>query len=219
MNKPSPSLYERVAQQHVSRFPGTYDGSVNAAALVVSSRQPSTAAKAALTASFRTLGYTSTSIGWAVCTDSSSASAETQQRPSDEPEGEGGYSTPVAFDAQAEKAKPNAAWLAGAASDVASQPTPPATPSSPKPGTDTMQPKDGDLFTLVEAICPLCVVSLDRDAATALSHDFNTPLPLEARTLLMGHACICFQDFDSLLSSEEGKHKAWALLKTLPKMP
>ncbi len=164
MNKPSPSLYERVAQQHVSRFSGGYDGSANAAALVVSSREPSDAARAALAASFRTLGYASTSIGWALC-----ASA--------------------------------------------------ATPSAPESDTDTIQPKDGDLFTLIEAICPLCVVSLDRDAAKALSHDFNTPLPLEARTLLMGHACICFQDFDSLLSDDEGKQKAWALLKTLPKMP
>ncbi len=146
MNKPSPSLYERVAQQHVSRFAGAYDGNANAAALVVSSHEPSDAAKEALTASFRALGYSSSSIGWVVCDDT-------------------------------------------------------------------------NLFTLIEAICPLCVVSLDQQAATALSRDFNTPLPLEVRTLLMGHACICFQDFASLLSSDQGKRKAWGLLKSLPKMP
>ncbi len=173
MEKPSPSLYERVAQQHVSRFTGAYAGSVNAAALVVSSREPSDAAKTALVASFRTLGYSSPSIGWVRC--AAAAPAATPASPGDETQTE--------------------------------------------PADCPAQAKNGDLFTLIEAICPLCVVSLDRQAATALSHDFNAPLPLEARTLLMGHACICFQDFDSLLSSDEGKQKAWALLKTLPKMP
>lgn len=174
MEKPSPSLYERVAQQHVSRFTGTYAGSVNAAALVVSSCKPSSAAKDALTASFHALGYSSPSIGWVRCA-------------------------------------------------AAAAPT--ATPASPGDETQTepadrpAQTDNDDLFTLIEAICPLCIISLDKQAATALSHDFNTPLPLEARTLLMGHACLCFQDFDSLLSSDEGKHKAWSLLKQLPKMP
>ena len=171
MEKPSPSLYERVAQQHVSRFEGIYTGSVNAAALVVSSHKPGNAAKAALAASFRALGYSSLSIGWVQCATSTAA------------------------------------------------PTEPGSGTQAGPADCTAQSKSGNLFTLIEAICPLCVVSLDQQAATALSHDFNTPLPLEARTLLMGHACICFQDFDSLLSSDQGKRKAWALLKTLPKMP
>ncbi len=171
MNKPSPSLYERVAQQHVSQFAGAYDGSANAAALVVSSREPSDAAKEALTASFRALGYSSSSIGWVVC------------------DGEAGGDASGGGAAQSEPV------------------------SGPAPTNNT------NLFTLIEAICPLCVVSLDQQAATALSRDFNTPLPLEVRTLLMGHACICFQDFTSLLSSDQGKRKAWGLLKSLPKMP
>ncbi len=166
MNKPSPSLYEHVAQQHVSKFAGTYDGSVNAAALVVSSREPSGAAREALVASFRALGYSSLSIGWAAC---------------------GGKTE--------------------------------GTAASNASGADPANAAGSSLFTLIEAICPLCVVSLDQTAAAALSRDFNTPLPLEVRTLLMGHACVCFQDFDSLLSSDEGKRKAWGLLKSLPKMP
>ncbi len=88
-----------------------------------------------------------------------------------------------------------------------------------EPANNSAPTNNTNLFTLIEAICPLCVVSLDQQAATALSRDFNTPLPLEVRTLLMGHACICFQDFTSLLSSDQGKRKAWGLLKSLPKMP
>ncbi len=201
MNKPSPSLYERVAQQNVSRFAGTYAGSVNAAVLVVSSCEPSDAAKAALTASFRTLGYSSPSIGWAMCANGSK---------------------PLGGNNQADAAAgPDAPEPALSETDprAAEQTKPAGTASQPELTTGPAQPKGGDLFTLIEAIDPLCVVSLDKQAATALSHDFNAPLPLEARTLLMGHACLCFQDFDSLLSSDKGKHKAWGLLKQLPKLP
>lgn len=197
MNKPSPSLYEQVAQQHTSRFTGSYAGNVNAAVLVVSSREPSSAAKEALTASFRTLGYSNASIGWAVCANGCGATEKEQGAPS-MPEGEADGSAPAPVDPEGAKAQPTA------------QTSLHCTTASPEP------PKDGDLFTLIEAICPLCVVSLDKQAATALSHDFNAPLPLEARTLLMGHACICFQDFEALLSTSEGKHKAWNLLKQLP---
>ncbi len=200
MNKPSPSLYERVAQQNVSRFAGTYAGSVNAAVLVVSSCEPSDAAKAALTASFRTLGYSSPSIGWVLCGDGSNPLGGND--PADEAAG------PDAPEPAPSETAPGATEQARPANAA----------SQPEPTTGPAQPKDGDLFTLIEAIGPLCVVSLDKQAATALSHDFNAPLPLETRTLLMGHACLCFQDFDSLLSSDESKHKAWGLLKQLPKL-
>ncbi len=202
MNKPSPSLYERVAQQHVSRFSGAYDGSVNAAALVVSSREPSAAARAALAASFRTLGYASTSIGWA----QTAAPREAAHLDAPDSEVRGAVLCTGSLEAGA---------TPGIGEPGNPAPNAPAQPNAANPG----QTESGNLFTLIEAICPLCVVSLDRDAATALSHDFNTPLPLEARTLLMGHGCICFQDFEGLLSGDEGKQKAWALLKTLPKMP
>lgn len=74
------------------------------------------------------------------------------------------------------------------------------------------------LFELIEAIDPLCVVSLSREGATLLSRSYNTPLALEAKTLLLGRECCCFDDFEALLSTEAGKHKAWKLLKSLPKL-
>ena len=74
------------------------------------------------------------------------------------------------------------------------------------------------LFNLVEGIGPLCVVALDHNATAALSRSFNAPLALETKTLLLGHACRCFENLDALLSTEAGKRKAWELLKTLPKL-
>ncbi len=210
MNKPSPSLYETIAQQHVSRFNGTYDGSVNAAVLVVSSCELGDAPKAALTASFRALGYGGAGIGWAQCGTGAKGGAPAGQVASEHEEAAGSKAACAAGNASCETRAPKAAGAAHGGGAEANDVN--AAPSG-------AQTEEGDLFDLVEAICPLCVVSTDQQAATELSHDFNTPLPLETRTLLLGHACICFRDFGSLLSSDEGKHKAWGLLKTLPKMP
>lgn len=74
------------------------------------------------------------------------------------------------------------------------------------------------LFNLVEAIEPACVIALDHQATAALSRSYNAPLPLEAKALLLGRECRCFENFDALLATEAGKRKAWGLLKTLPKM-
>lgn len=74
------------------------------------------------------------------------------------------------------------------------------------------------LFDLIEGIGPLCVVALNHAATAALSRSFNAPLALETKTLLLGHACRCFENLDALLSTEAGKRKAWELLKTCPKL-
>lgn len=76
----------------------------------------------------------------------------------------------------------------------------------------------GDLFTLIEGIDPFCVVSTSHASTEALSRCYNTPLAIEAKTLLLGRDCRCFENLDALITTEAGKHKAWGLLKTLPKM-
>lgn len=77
-----------------------------------------------------------------------------------------------------------------------------------------LQPRD--LFTIVEAIDPLCIVLTDHEAVKTASAGYNTPLSLEAREFLLGHACCCFESFESLLETPEDKQKAWRCLKTLP---
>ena len=76
----------------------------------------------------------------------------------------------------------------------------------------------GDLFTLIEGIDPFCVVSTSHASTEALSRCYNTPLVIEAKTLLLGRDCRCFENLDALITTEAGKHKTWGLLKTLPKM-
>lgn len=157
MGTPQPSLYERIAITHIAAFDegcaGSYEGSENAAALVVCTEQSSEAARSALEASFGQLGYSAGSLGWVHVGEC----------------GEG-------------------------------------------------ENERNLLFELIEAIDPLCVVSLSRKGTALLSRSYNAPLVLETKTLLLGRACRCFEDFEALLATEAGKHKAWKLLKTLPKL-
>lgn len=157
MNTPQPSLYERIANNHVAAFGNGYAGAPNAAALIVGTGMATDSEKAALTASFSQLGYAKGTLGWV-------ALSETYQNENIET-------------GEAQR-----------------------------------------LFNLIEGIGPLCVIALNHAATAALSRSFNTPLPLETKTLLLGHACRCFENLDALLSTEAGKRKAWELLKTLPKL-
>ncbi len=78
------------------------------------------------------------------------------------------------------------------------------------------QTTPNDLLHIIEAIDPLCVVITDLAAVKTASAAFNVPLALETREFLLGRGCCCFESFESMLESEEGKQKAWACLKTLP---
>lgn len=201
MNSPSPSLFEQVVRQHVASFAGTYKGGTNAAAILVSSQPATEQAKAALTAAFRELGYSSSALGWAV------------------PDGQ-----PVGANREA-SASGNLASGAAPAAEPGAERRGSAAPDVSSAALDSMQhadvvpaPGSGSLFTLIEAICPLAVVALDHKAVEALSRSFNVALPLEVETLLLGHACVCFEDFTAMLESPEAKQKAWRLLKVLPKL-
>lgn len=152
MPTPQPTTYERIAQNHVNSFQGTYLGPIGAAAVIVSTEEPAEETKRALTASFKALGYAPQAIGWAQTATSGRSDAS------------------------------------------------------------------GDLFTLIEGIDPLCVVSTSHASTEALSRSYNAPLSIETKTLLLGRDCRCFEDLDALIATEAGKHKAWGLLKTLPKL-
>ena len=73
-----------------------------------------------------------------------------------------------------------------------------------------------DLLTIVEAIDPLCIVLADHESTKTASAGYNVALSLEVKEHLLGRGCCCFEDFEKLLTSSEGKQKAWACLKTLP---
>ena len=60
------------------------------------------------------------------------------------------------------------------------------------------------LFALVEGLDPLCVVAADAEAATALSQAYRP--------------AVAFDSFEQMLADDQAKQRAWALLKTLPRL-
>lgn len=78
----------------------------------------------------------------------------------------------------------------------------------------TLSPQD--LFTIIEALDPQCVVCTDHEAVRVASAGYNTPLALETREYLLGRNCCCFEAFEDMLANNELKQKAWTCLKTLP---
>ena len=88
-----------------------------------------------------------------------------------------------------------------------------ATQADTAPALST-QPKD--LFLVLEAVDPFAIVLTDHHAVEVASSAYNIPLTLEQRELLLGHGCCCFESFEELLKTTEGKQKAWKCLKTLP---
>lgn len=74
------------------------------------------------------------------------------------------------------------------------------------------------LFALVEGLDPLCVVAADAEAATALSQAYRQELPPMKAARLFGRPAVAFDSFEQMLADDQAKQRAWALLKTLPRL-
>ena len=72
-----------------------------------------------------------------------------------------------------------------------------------------------DVRTIVEGLDPVALVACDAFAAEMLSAAYRTPVTLDAPNRLLGRTAVIFEDFEGLLTSDNGKQCAWALLKKL----
>lgn len=70
-----------------------------------------------------------------------------------------------------------------------------------------------DLFTLIEGLDPLLVVSADRSAGNALAQAYRTSLDIDTTTRVLGRTTLSFASFEGMLSSEAERQRAWALMK------
>lgn len=77
----------------------------------------------------------------------------------------------------------------------------------------------GQAVTMVEGLDPICVVSADRRTTEELARAYRCKLPLDGMGLLLCRPCACLSDLAKDLESPEGKRRAWAVLKELPKLP
>ena len=72
-----------------------------------------------------------------------------------------------------------------------------------------------DARTIVEGLDPVALVATDAFAAELLSAAYRTPVTLDAPNRLLGRTAVIFEYFEGLLTSDNGKQCAWALLKKL----
>lgn len=75
-----------------------------------------------------------------------------------------------------------------------------------------------ELFLLLESLDPFLVVIADAQAAEVFSQAYREPVEFEKKRRIFGREIRAFESFESLLESSPGKQKAWAQLKTLPKL-
>lgn len=76
-----------------------------------------------------------------------------------------------------------------------------------------------ELLTLTEGVDPLRLVVCDARCTEALAKAYRTQIEPDAAGRLLGRPYVAFANFENLMETSEGKQKAWALLKRLPKLP
>ena len=71
------------------------------------------------------------------------------------------------------------------------------------------------LYLLIEGLDPLFLVVTDKQSAETIALAYRAAFDLDAPTRLMGRPCAVFENLAQLLSTNEGKHVAWKVLKRL----
>lgn len=72
-----------------------------------------------------------------------------------------------------------------------------------------------NLILTIETLDPLAVISVDMASAKALADAYRTQIKLNTPQTLLGRPLRCFENFDSMISTNEGKRNAWKLLKNV----
>ena len=75
------------------------------------------------------------------------------------------------------------------------------------------------LFELVEGLDPLCACVVGQEALDMFVQAYRIQPQPFARTTALGRPVCLLADMAGLMGSEDGRQKAWALLKSLPVFP
>ena len=71
--------------------------------------------------------------------------------------------------------------------------------------------------TLIEGLVPVILIAADAQSNAVLSQAYRVSITANAPLRLMGRSGVAFDNFEQMISTPDGKQRAWALLKTLPK--
>lgn len=73
----------------------------------------------------------------------------------------------------------------------------------------------GDVLRIVEGIDPVALIAVDAEGARLLCAAYGADAEADGFMRLNGRPVASFADMPGILQSEEGKQKAWRLLKAL----
>lgn len=71
------------------------------------------------------------------------------------------------------------------------------------------------LFMLIEGLDPLRVICCDAATTHAVAEAYRTTYPLDDAARVFGRPAAAFENLEALMESDDGKQKAWRVLKTL----
>ena len=71
--------------------------------------------------------------------------------------------------------------------------------------------------TLIEGLDPVILIAADAQSNAVLSQAYHVSITANAPLRLMGRSGVAFENFEQMIGTPDGKQRAWALLKTLPK--
>ena len=74
---------------------------------------------------------------------------------------------------------------------------------------------DQDLRTLLESVDPLSLIATDAFCAHALENAYGEPCQVNSVASVNGRPAVFLGDFPLMLQDEEGKQRAWHLMKAL----
>ena len=73
------------------------------------------------------------------------------------------------------------------------------------------------IFLLVEALDPILLAIADEKTARLVAQAYRTAYDLDAPARVFGRPTAVFRNLAELVSTDEGKQKAWRVLKAFPK--
>lgn len=208
------NMYEVNARSVLDVYGEFAEGTGREVALAVSTRSLGDTARNALRKSFAALGYGSDACAWVTTTVGGAADAGADA-------GAGGRgATGEDADAGGREAAgvntdPNTRGAAGAGSSLGG--TADEAGRSPLP---EVRLGAYDLMSVAEGLDPLVMVAADAEACDLLGRSYRLDFPAGKDCVIrvMGRTCALFCDFESMMTSEDGRQRAWALLKKLPKL-
>lgn len=195
-NPANSNIYEANARNVLEAYAAFVEGTPESLLLAVCDGAPSASACEALASSAERLGFRR-SIAWLRLSDKASGASAAAA-----PELEAAPASAI-DPASAPEPAPAADPESAAAADHESAPEP-----APALGAD-------DVFAIVEGIDPIALVALDAASCRMLADAYRCDVPQDAHCRIFGRDAAAFRDFTAMLTDEDAKQRAWAILKRL----